>query len=190
MDFIDQIFARLSGEGAVRHEGAAVSQLEHALQTARLAEMENAPDALVIAALLHDYGHLIAGDVAMRARRLDLRHEDIAARHLSTVFPAEVTEPIRLHVAAKRYLCTVDPDYTDMLSPASRTSLKAQGGAFNEDGVHIFRRSRFWVAAVRLRTWDDLAKAEDLTTGGLGTGRLEDYRARMQRLAHKVAAVA
>ena len=96
-----------------------------------------------------------------------------------------MTEPIRLHVAAKRYLCTIDPDYRDALTPASRASLKAQGGPFDEDGVHIFKRSRFWGDAVRLRQWDDMAKVAGLRTPGL-----EAYRGTMIALAERVAAVA
>ncbi|HQF31360.1 MAG TPA: HD domain-containing protein [Hyphomicrobiales bacterium] len=185
MRLIDDIICRLTREGGRIYDGEAVNQLEHALQCAALARRESAPDALVVAALLHDYGHVLSDGGNTTGRRIAPRHEDVAARHLAAVFPAAVTEPIRLHVAAKRYLCTIDPDYRDALTPASRASLKAQGGPFDEDGVHIFKRSRFWGDAVRLRQWDDMAKVAGLRTPGLAT-----YRGAMVALAERVAAVA
>ncbi len=107
----------------------AVSQTEHALQAAELAEREGAPDHLVVAALLHDVGHLLDGqDEDLANRGLDGRHEEAGYAWLAKHFGARVTEPIRLHVAAKRYLCAVDPTYLADLSPASRMSLALQGG--------------------------------------------------------------
>ena len=106
-----------------------MSQAEHALQAAELAEREGAPDRLVVAALLHDVGHLLDGqDEDLADRGVDGRHEEAGCAWLARHFGPEVTEPIRLHVAAKRYLCAVDPSYLDGLSPASRLSLSVQGG--------------------------------------------------------------
>jgi phosphonate degradation associated HDIG domain protein len=136
----------------------AVTQATHAAQCAALARAAGADDSLVVAALLHDLGHLLGGDGRAAERTRDLRHEEVAARFLSRWFGTSVTEPIRHHVAAKRYLCAVEPDYHDTLSPASVRSLELQGGVMTADEADAFARLPGAEAAAALRRWDDLAK--------------------------------
>ncbi|MDP2621226.1 MAG: HD domain-containing protein [Hyphomicrobiales bacterium] len=155
---IDAVFDTLGQRGRDMYGGEAVTQLQHALQCATLAIHAGASDALVAAALLHDYGHLISKDEGAAERGLDMRHEETAARFLAPLFGPDVTEPIRLHVAAKRYLCAVDQDYLSTLSPASVASLMVQGGPFTADEAHALRDNPHWEPAVQLRRWDDLAK--------------------------------
>lgn len=178
MSAIDEIIGTLSGKGGEIYGGEAVTQLEHALQCAALARLNGAGPALVTAALLHDYGHMVADDEGAAEGGIDLMHEDVAADHLSRWFGPEVTEPIRLHVAAKRYLCAVDGSYLASLSSASVASLKVQGGPFDDRDIDEFRRGPYWQDAVNLRLWDDMAKV-----AGLHTPRLEDFRTDMAAVA-------
>jgi phosphonate degradation associated HDIG domain protein len=176
--FIDEIFQAFAARGGDFY-GENITQLEHALQCALLARQEAAGDYLVAAALLHDFGHLFEGrgDAAEQERR-DARHEVHGARMLRRWFGPEVTGPIALHVAAKRYLCAAEPGYEEALSPASRLSLSLQGGRFTRVQCRHFEARTFAGAAIRLRRWDDAGKAPDLKTPGLN-----DYRAVLQRAA-------
>lgn len=151
-----QLFER---NGHSEYGGEAVSQLEHALQAAQLAEQEQAPAALIAAALLHDFGHLLH-DLPVDAPEagVDDHHETAAANSLDKLFPAAVVEPIRLHVAAKRYLCATDRDYLAQLSQPSLVSLQLQGGPMDSQQAATFAEHPFAEDAVRLRRWDDLAK--------------------------------
>ena len=151
-----------SGGGSL-YFGEAVTQLEHAVQTAALAERSGAPDALVVAALLHDIGHLLHGlDEQTADRGIDARHEDVGESWLASRFSPAVSEPVRLHVAAKRYLCATDPVYVSGLSEASRQSLTLQGGPMRDSDVHAFERTPWAQDAIRLRRWDDAAKVPGL----------------------------
>jgi phosphonate degradation associated HDIG domain protein len=175
MDTIIELFAR---RGEAAYHGEAVSQTEHALQAALLADREGAPDRLVVAALLHDVGHLLDGqDEDLAPRGVDGRHEEAGCAWLARYFGPDVTEPIRLHVAAKRYLCAVAPSYIDGLSPASRRSLKLQGGAMNDEQRAEFVSNPAHADAVRLRHYDDTAKVPGLEVPGL-----EHYRDRILRM--------
>jgi len=179
MNVADQIFEMFSRHGNEAYFGEPVSQTEHALQTALQAEQENAPQTLVVAALLHDVGHLLHGmgeDVANRG--VDARHEAAGEAWLARHFPPAVTEPVRLHVAAKRYLCHTDPDYFGQLSPASVQSLELQGGAFTEHEARVFEAHRYFGEALRLRRWDDAAKIP-----GLEVPDLEHYRPALSAVA-------
>jgi predicted HD phosphohydrolase len=143
------------------------------LQSASAAERDGAPATLVAAAVLHDFGHMVHDlDPDCAADGVDSLHEDVGSRYLERHFPPAVTEPIRLHVASKRYLCAVDPAYLDELSDASRRSLALQGGPFSPGEAEEFRRGAHADDAVRLRRYDDLAKVP-----GLATPPLEHYRA-------------
>lgn len=168
---VAEIFATFARHGAA-HYGENVTQIEHALQCAQLAVDHACPDTLVVAALLHDIGRLLepAGNDAERDG-MDARHEDIGARALATCFPAAVTEPIRLHVAAKRYLCAVDADYRATLSAASVLSLAVQGGAMSDAEVAHFRAEPFFAAAVQLRRFDDWGKRTGCPVAALDTYR-------------------
>jgi gamma-butyrobetaine dioxygenase len=142
--------------------GEFVTQAAHALQSAALAEAEDAAPALIAAALLHDVGHFLAkpGDG-------DDRHEDIGAGVLAKLFGPAVAEPVRLHVAAKRFLCATEPGYFATLSPASVASLARQGGPFTPDEAAAFERNPHAADALRLRRWDDLAKVPGAPTKDL-----------------------
>ena len=153
---------RLYAERGALHYGEGVTQLEHAVQCAALAEEDGAPPSLVAAALLHDIGHLFDDESAVTGAERDLRHEIAGAQALKGLFGQAVRAPIALHVAAKRYLCRREPAYFDALSPASQASLILQGGPFDPAEAEQFERQPFWLEAVALRRWDDIGKREDL----------------------------
>ena len=181
MDVVDIVLRLFAVGGEQAYFGEAVSQTAHALQSAHLAERAGADDALVVAALLHDVGHLLHGlpeDVAERG--IDGRHEEGGADWLARHFGPAVSEPVRLHVAAKRYLCAVEPSYLAGLSPASRRSLELQGGPFDAEAVRSFVAGPFFRDAVRLRRWDDEAKVPGLEVPGL-----DHYRGRLARAARR-----
>lgn len=165
---LSDLFARLGG----LHYGEDVTQLEHAVQTAHHAQADGAPPALVAAALLHDVGHMMqkAGEDAAD-RGIDTRHELIGAGYLARGFGPEVTEPIRLHVAAKRYLVTTRPDYLQGLSKASLLSLALQGGAMSLEEVDTFLADPAAEGALRLRGYDEMGKAQ-----GIEVANFESYR--------------
>jgi len=142
------------------HYEEEVTQMEHALQAAYLARSAGKDAELISAALLHDIGHLLADDPAERnhpTEKNDL-HEERAAACLQGIFPARVLEPIRLHVIAKRYLCTVEPEYYAALSEASRKSFHLQGGPMSAEEQAAFENNTYFEEAVLLRRWDDEAK--------------------------------
>ena len=178
MNIVDEVCDLFATKGHAAYVGEPVSQLEHALQSAYHAERENAADTLVVAALLHDIGHLVhklPEDAANHG--IDTRHEQMGHAWLNRYCGAEVTEPIRLHVPAKRYLCATDANYQAQLSPASMQSLALQGGPFSPDEIAEFERNPHFQAAVDLRRWDDLAKVP-----GLDVPPLDYYRPRLQRV--------
>jgi [1-hydroxy-2-(trimethylamino)ethyl]phosphonate dioxygenase len=179
MNVFEEILQIFDSRGDEAYFGEPVSQKEHALQAAHQAEQEGAPPPLVTAALLHDIGHLVHGlpeDIADRG--FDGRHEDAGEAWLERYFPPQVTEPVKLHVAAKRYLCRVDPEYRARLSPASQQSLALQGGPFSGDEARQFEEHRYFREAVRLRRWDDEAKSPGLEVPGL-----EHYRRALEAAA-------
>jgi phosphonate degradation associated HDIG domain protein len=156
LDAIRRLFAE---RGDSAYGGERVSQREHALQAAAPARRDGAGAALIVAALLHDVGHLLH-DLPDDApgRGVDDTHEALAARWLSRWFGPGVVEPVRLHVDAKRYLCAVEPEYLRRLSAPSTVSLRLQGGPMSADEVRAFRESPHQAEAVALRRWDDEAK--------------------------------
>jgi phosphonate degradation associated HDIG domain protein len=172
MTVADEIAALFLDKGRSSYFGEPVSQLEHALQAAHLACLAKAPDHLVVAALLHDVGHLVE-DIPEDTADLgiDSRHEEIGEAWLARRFGAEVYQPVHLHVAAKRYLCTTDPGYASRLSAASMQSLQLQGGPMSTDEVVAFETRLYFKEALSLRLWDDEAKIP-----GLATAELPSYR--------------
>jgi len=160
---LSDLFVRLGHA----HYGEDVSQLEHALQTAHHAHVDGAPPALIAAALLHDVGHMMqkAGEDAAD-RGVDTRHEHISAGYLARGFGPEVTEPVRLHVAAKRYLVATQPGYLATLSKASLQSLALQGGPMSPAEVADFLAEPAALAALRLRGYDELGKAPEVEVAG------------------------
>ena len=172
MNASDRLLSLLSTRGGAQYGGEAVSQLEHALQCAMLAEEEGAPAPTVAAALLHDLGHLLHRlGQSPAARGIDDRHEALGGKRLMRDFGAAVAEPVRLHVAAKRWLCAADPDYFARLSPGSVRSLALQGGPMQKEEAARFAALPYAEAAIRVRRWDDLAKVP-----GRKTPPLERYR--------------
>lgn len=161
----DEVTRLFEQAGGSQYGGEAVTQLEHGLQAAFLAEEEGAPSDLIVAALLHDIGHLLHNlpDDAPDQGVDDL-HEDLGAAWIEGRFPPSVLEPVRLHVEAKRYLCAVEPGYLESLSEPSRVSLFLQGGPMSEEECEEFRRGEFFDYSIRLRRWDDEAKIAGLET--------------------------
>ncbi len=165
VDCVRQLF---QSRGDSQYGGEAVSQMEHALQAAAMAEADGAAPETVTAALLHDIGHLLHDlDNDAPDRGIDDVHEELADRWLVGLFPQTVTEPIRLHVEAKRYLCTVDETYRSVLSAPSIQSLELQGGNLNEQQVRQFESHPLFEQIVAVRRYDDRAKIEGLETPGL-----------------------
>src|ERR1700760_4497909 len=155
-----------AGEGAQDYLGEPVSVAVHMRQAGALAEAAGAPPEQVAAALLHDVGHILGGTVSGRELMAghDNRHGEAGAAWLTRWFGPEVTEPVRLHVAAKRYLCAAEPDYFAKLSPDSVRSLALQGGPMCEAEVAVYRANRYADAATQLRRFDEAAKVKDLAT--------------------------
>ena len=176
LDDIGALYRRL---GDLGYSGEPVTQIEHALQTAALAESAGSSDALVTACLLHDMGHLLneQGDTPT-LRGIDDTHEYFAIPFLRGMFGEEVLEPIRLHVKAKRYLCAVREGYWDSLSDDSKRSLDLQGGVYSSAEARQFIARPFAEDAVHLRVWDDLAKI-----AGQHTPDFSHFEARMRACA-------
>jgi phosphonate degradation associated HDIG domain protein len=169
---IDTIFACLKRAGQKHYGESAVTQLEHALQCASLAEREGAGPALIAASLRHDLGHLLnSDDRAAASRGEDAGHERVAADYLARWFGEDIILPIRLHVAAKRYLTATEPGYAATLSRSSVLSLNAQGGPFSPEDARRFAELRGAADAIRLRRWDEHAKEK-----GAATPALEHFR--------------
>lgn len=180
---IPQIVELLGSRATTWYGQEAVSQLEHALQCAHLAERANEAPETVVAALLHDLGHMLSAERTPVADQdglpaKDDLHQFVALPFLRSLFPDAVLEPIKLHVDAKRYLCAVDAGYWAELSPASKHSLELQGGRYDDAQVRAFEDLTFYAEAVRLRRYDDLAKVP-----GQVTPPLAHYAALMGQVA-------
>jgi phosphonate degradation associated HDIG domain protein len=165
---LDDIACLLERRGSAQYGREAISQYEHALQCAELALRGGSDAALISAALLHDIGHLsdTEAETADEEGR-DVRHEATGARWLSDLFGEDVLTPIRLHVAAKRYLTAVEESYMATLSPQSVRSLELQGGPFSPVEAERFVAAPHARDAILLRRWDDQAKMKDRITPGL-----------------------
>jgi phosphonate degradation associated HDIG domain protein len=163
---IERLFA---SRGEEQYSGEPVTQLEHALQCALLAESEEAGDELVTAALLHDLGHLLHDlGATPTLQGVDDVHQYRALPFLRGLFGDAIIDPIKLHVDAKRYLCAVRPGYFAALSDDSRRSLALQGGIFSARQAQAFAAQSGAMQAVRLRVWDDQAKTAGRVTPPLG----------------------
>src|ERR1700680_1347506 len=159
MNAMEEILSIFETRGSDAYFGESVSMTEHALQAAYFAQAAAAPPALIVAALLHDVGHLIEdvpSDIADWTT--DAHHEEIGSRWLARRFRPEVSEPVRLHVPAKRYLLATGAGYFAKLSPASVVTLKLQGGPMTAHEVAKFETELFYKEAVRVRQWDDQGK--------------------------------
>lgn len=180
MAIIDQILDLLNNHGGELYFGEQVTETEHALQAAHLATQAGASEELIVAALLHDVGHLLHGlgeDIA--DHEVDAKHEDVGAEWLHGHFPDVVVDCVRLHVASKRYLTGTDPDYLAGLSLASKQSLVLQGGPFTPEEASEFEaREPHFREAIQVRRWDDEAKVV-----GLQVPNADSYRPMLERLA-------
>lgn len=145
--------------------GESVNQIQHALQCATFAQQQGASESLIVAALLHDVGHMMHRDAAAAlAAGNDDVHEMLGAKFLAKWFGPEVTQPVALHVQAKRYLCCREPQYNLHLSAISRKTLAIQGGVMTIEQAAAFETQPHWQEAVLLRRWDDLGKQESMET--------------------------
>jgi predicted HD phosphohydrolase len=178
MQPVSDIVGLLEYRGRRLYAGEPVSQLEHALQAAHQAEQAGAPDWLVIAALLHDVGHLVDEPAGA-----DGPHELLGARLVAPLFGRPIARVIALHVRAKRYLCAVDSAYAAGLSPASIRSLARQGGPLSPDEVDLFERQPYHRDALQLRRWDEAAKVT-----GKPAPPLAAHRARLEVAYRRAAA--
>ena len=173
MDILDQVIDLFNNHGGSLYFGEQVTETEHALQCAYLAEQAGASKSIIAASLLHDIGHLLHGlreDVALHG--IDAKHEDVGALWLLDYFPTEVVDCVRLHVDAKRYLTATEPGYLEALSESSVQSLALQGGPFTDDEVKEFEVNESnYLAALMVRRWDDESKVV-----GLEVPPVEHYR--------------
>jgi len=162
MDIIQFIKQQFEENGHVAY-GEHISMGEHMLQSAYYAEQKKSSDAIITAALLHDFGHLILElpeDITENG--IDGYHEDIGAKFLAPYFPKQIIDGIALHVQAKRYLCAIKPNYHGQLSQASQDTLAVQGGPMNTQQVADFEQEPFYKDALQVRLFDDLGKHIEL----------------------------
>lgn len=175
---VDEVFALLESGGGEAYFGEPVTVLEHSLQAAWFVERRGCEGSLIAAGLLHDLGHLLHAEGEDAATRgLDTQHEELGVAALGDHLPAAVLDPIRLHVAAKRYLCFAKPDYLAKLSPASVESLALQGGPMTAAEAEAFLALPHAREALTVRYADDAAKVEGLEVPQLGA-----YRALVESL--------
>jgi phosphonate degradation associated HDIG domain protein len=167
-NIVDYLLDLLEKKGSnMIYGGENVSQLEHALQCAELAEENRLPNPTIVAALLHDIGHLLYEDKDPIHEGKDGHHENLGANYLSKYFGEEVINPIRAHVDSKKYLAAVEDKYHDFLSEASQISLAAQGGPFSKEEAEEFIKKPFMKEAVEMRRFDDMAKIVNKKTPDL-----------------------
>jgi phosphonate degradation associated HDIG domain protein len=177
---IEELFNLYQTKGSEPY-GESLTQTQHALQCAALAKADNASDELVVAALFHDVGHLVAdlqNDEGFELEDMDDNHEAIGARTLAPLFGPGVAQSVSLHVTAKRWRCARQPTYLEQLSSASRATLIAQGGPLSEEACQHFEAHPGFDDALTLRSWDDHGKVI-----GLEVGELRDYAPMVKKLA-------
>lgn len=156
---VELLFQYIREKGKSNYD-EMVTQYEHAIQTAYWASKQEADNQLIVSALLHDIGHLLIDEDSSKNSFLDedLYHESLAADYFKELFPKAILDPIRLHVPSKRYICTVQKEYYDTLSEASKKSFQVQGGFMSDEEVMLFESEPYYKQAVQLRKWDDLGK--------------------------------
>jgi len=157
MNIVDQIIFSYSNNKSL-YIGEKITITEHMIQTAMLAEKNNCSSSLICSSLLHDYGHFILenpDDLVNKEK--DGKHEDVGYKFLKKYFVKDVIEPIKYHVKAKRYLAR-DKKYYQILSKASKISLKLQGGIMDEKEANEFKNNEFFENSIKLRKFDEGAK--------------------------------
>ena len=168
----DRVFELLTTAGEMEYHGERVSQLEHALQAAHLAGEDGGNEQEIIAALLHDIGHIWPAEDRQVASVGVVEHDEVGAQALRELgFSDDIADIVSGHVAAKRYLVATDEAYAAKLSDVSVESLRLQGGPMSDEELQEFTQSPNWRSMVRVRTWDDRAK-----TPGADVPDLESYR--------------
>jgi len=174
----DKLFTLLADVGQQTYYGEDVTQLEHALQCAKLASDANSDEETIIAALLHDIGHICAPEAAHMTDDIGVvDHEGIGADYLrARGFSEKVVQLVQAHVAAKRYLTATNPTYAARLSPTSVATLKHQGGPMSPDEVAAFERDPLFQEKLRMRQWDEQGKQPDWDVPPL-----ESYRSLVER---------
>ena len=161
MNIVDQIIFSYSNNKSL-YIGEKITITEHMIQTAMLAEKNNCSSSLICSSLLHDYGHFILenpDDLVNKEK--DGKHEDVGYKFLKKYFVKDVVEPIKYHVKAKRYLAR-DEKYYQILSEASKISLKLQGGIMDEKEANEFKNNEFFESSIKLRIFDEKAKKTEL----------------------------
>ena len=164
--FLEDIFERFGEE---EYLGESVTMAQHMLQGATLAEQEGQDDEIIVATLLHDIGHFTSNLGCFTLEdSMDRGHEEAGAQTIERIFPSIVSDCIRYHVAAKRYLCATSPVYFEYLSEASKHSLKLQGGEMSKTEVTEFEKKTNLDSIITVRYFDDLGKSPDMLTPPLG----------------------
>ena len=159
MNVIEKIIDKFQNNKSL-YIGEKVTIAEHMIQSAMMAEKTKSKDTLICSCLLHDYGHFILDDPDELVReKKDGKHEDVGYKYLKKYFKEEIVEPIKNHVLAKRYLAR-DQKYFNLLSPASITSLKLQGGLMSDDEAQTFEKNKYFKDSIKLRRFDESAKNE------------------------------
>ena len=161
MNIIDKIISNFINNKSL-YIGEKVTISEHMIQTAMIAENAKSTNNLICSCLLHDYGHFILEDPdELVKKKIDGRHEDIGYEYLKKFFKKEVVEPIKYHVLAKRYLAR-EEKYFNLLSGASKISLKLQGGVLKKKESKEFEKKDFFKQTIKLRKFDEVAKRTDI----------------------------
>ena len=161
MHIIDKIISNFINNKSL-YIGEKITISEHMIQSAMLAEKSKSNDALICSCLLHDYGHFIIDDPDELVKNdKDGYHESIGYEYLKSFFKKEIVEPIKYHVLAKKYLAR-NKKYYNLLSDASKISLKLQGGILNKKESNEFEKMPFFKNTIKLRKFDELAKKTNI----------------------------
>ena len=157
MQILDKIISNFKNNKSL-YIGEKITISEHMIQSAMIAEKAKSKDTLICSCLLHDYGHfIIENPDELVKNEIDGDHESIGYEYLKNFFKKEIVEPIKYHVLAKRYLCR-NKKYYNLLSKASKKSLKLQGGILNKKESNEFEKKPFFKNSIKLRKFDELAK--------------------------------
>jgi len=182
---VDQLFKILAASEDMEYIGEPISQLQHALQAAQCGIDSKSDSEMIIAALLHDIGHLIESESADKHEAVGvINHDEEGELYLRALgFPEKVITLVGGHVKAKRYLVATNSSYAGSLSPASVKTLELQGGPMSPEEVHAFQSHPYFREMLQIRGWDERAKEVDKAVT-----LLEEYRPMITRLLEKSAA--